>query len=94
METGESRTLWPVDQSISNGIPRSLYEYISGVLKLNIRQVYGIFDLEADSPTLLLLLLNQLIALGQTAQQFKQDLDNNVYFPDYIAEKPRLNLEK
>ena len=50
------------------------------------------FDLEVDLLTLLPLLLNQLIALGQTAQQFKKDLGMHAYCPDHIAGKPSFNL--
>jgi len=85
VEAGESRTLRQIDRTISKGVPRLPYKDISDILELNIRQVYSMFDLEVDPTTLLPLLLNQLIALGQTAQQFKQDLGKNVYYPDCIA---------
>ncbi|MFC2035890.1 hypothetical protein ACFLUJ_07220 [Chloroflexota bacterium] len=75
VEAGESRTLWPIDLAIFNVPPHLPYDYISGILELNIRQVHSIFDLEADPAMLLPLLLNQLIILGQTAQQFQQALE-------------------
>jgi len=81
-----------MDLAISNVPFRLPYDYISGVLELSIRHVHCMFDLETDPSMLLPLLLNQLIILGQTAQQFKQNLGKNVDYPSYEAEKP--NLEK
>jgi len=94
VEAGESRTLCPIDRVVSNDKSHLSYEYISGALELNIHQIHHIFNLEIDRSTLLPLLLNQLIILGQTAQQFKQDLGNNAYCSNYVAEKPSLNLEE
>ena len=57
----------------------------SSVLESSLRQVYGISNPEADLSKLLPLLLDQLVILGQTAQQLKQALGNNGHHYDQVA---------
>ena len=75
----QSRTHLPINRAISGDVSHLSYDHISKVLELNIHQIHRIANLEIDQSTLIPLLLNQIIILGQTAQQFKQDLGNSAY---------------
>ena len=77
VETGESRTLRSTDKDIFNDTTHVSYLSTSSLRESSFRQVYDISNPEADPSKLLPLLLDQLVVLGQTAQQLKQALGNN-----------------
>ena len=69
VETGESRT------------PLSIAETVSSVLASHFLKTSYTSALESDVAKLLTQLLDQLIALGQTAQQIRHAFDNNGHHP-------------
>ena len=82
-----------IDQAIFKDTPHVPYLSTSSVLESSFRQVYGISNPEADPSKLLPLLLDQLVVLGQTAQQLKQALGNNGHRQDQVAELLQLCAE-
>jgi len=86
VETGESRTLLSTDQAISNDTPYVPYLSTSSVLEPIFRQACYPAQFEADPAKLLPQLLDQLIALGQTAQQLRQALGSNGHWPENVSE--------
>ena len=74
VETGGSRT------------PSSIAETISSVLSSHFLKADDASTLESDPLKLLSRLLDQLIALGQTAQQIRRAFDNNGHHPDEVAD--------
>ena len=77
VETGESRTLLSTDQAIFNDTPYVPYLPTSSVLESTFRQVLEPTKLQSDPAKLLPQLLDQLITLGQTAQQLRHALGSN-----------------
>jgi hypothetical protein len=69
VETGESRT------------PLSIAETVSSVLASHFLKTSYASTLESDVAKLLTQLLDQLIAIGQTAQQIRHAFDNNAHHP-------------
>jgi len=69
VETGESRT------------PLSIAETVSSVLASHFLKTSYTSALESDAAKLLTQLLDQLIAIGQTAQQIRRVFDNNSHHP-------------
>ena len=86
VETGESRTLLPTDQAICNDTPYMPYLSTSSVLESSLQQVWEPTKLQSDPAKLLPRLLDQLITLGQTAQQLRHALGGNSHRPEKIAE--------
>ncbi len=86
VETGESRTLLSTDQAISNDTPYVPYLSTSSVLESNLQQVWDPAKFQSDPTKLLPQLLDQLIALGQTAQQLRHALGGNGHRPEKISE--------
>jgi len=74
VETGESRT------------PLSIAETVSSVLASHFLKTSYTSALESDAAKLLTQLLDQLIAIGQTAQQIRRVFDNNGHHPDEVAD--------
>ncbi len=86
VETGESRTLLSIDQAISKDTPYVPYLSTNSVLESSLQQVWEPTKLQSDPTKLLPQLLDQLIALGQTAQQLRHALGSNGYRPEKISE--------
>ncbi len=86
METGESRTLLSIDQAIFKDTPHVPYLSTNSVLESSLQQVWEPTKLQSDPTKLLPQLLDQLIALGQTAQQLRHALGGNGYRPEKISE--------
>lgn len=65
----------------------------SNVPETSSRQAGDLANFESDPIKILPQLLDQLIALGQTAQQLRQALDNNGHHPDKVADPIRQTLQ-
>ena len=82
----QSRTLLSIDQAISKYTPHVPYLSTSSVLESNLQQVWDPARFQSDPTKLLPQLLDQLIALGQTAQQLRHALGGNGHRPEKISE--------
>jgi len=92
VEAGESRTPLSISETISNNIPHVSSLSTSSVLETSFRQASYSTNFECNPSKLLPQLLDQLIALGQTAQQLRQALDNG-HHPDKVADLVKQSLE-
>ena len=85
METGESRTPLSIAETISKDAWYVPYPSTSSVLESSFWQTYGTTNFETDASKLVPLFLEQLVALGQTAQQLKRALGSNGHRQDQVA---------
>ena len=65
----------------------------SSVLETSFRQAWDSTKFESDPLKLMPQLLDQLIALGQTAQQLRQALDSDGHHSDKVADLAKQTLE-
>jgi len=77
VEAGESQTLLSTDQAISNDTQYVPYLSTSSVLESGFGGACDSARLESDPAKLLPQILDQLIVLGQTAEQLRQVLGGN-----------------
>ena len=86
METGESRTPPSITRTISKDTSYTSYPYTSRVLDSGFPEVWDPVKLESDPLNLIPRLLDQIIALGQTAQQLRRALSGNGHRPEKLSE--------
>ncbi len=86
METGESRTQDLATGTISKNAPHISCPYTSRVLGSGFPEVWDPVKLESDPLNLIPRLLDQIIALGQTAQQLRRVLSGNGHRPEKLSE--------
>jgi len=86
VETGESRTPPSITGTISNDAWPVSYPPASSVLESGFGQVWDPVKLESDPLNLIPRLLDQIIALGQTAQQLRRALSGNGHRPEKLSE--------
>ncbi len=76
------------------GIKPDFTELRRGLAECSSPQAWGSATLESDPAKLLPHLLDQLIALGQTAHQIRQALGGNGHHPEKISEVMRQLTEE
>ena len=86
VETGERQTLDMATGTISKNAPHISYPYTSRVLGSDFPEVWDPVKLESDPLNLIPRLLDQIIALGQTAQQLRRALSGNGHRPEKLSE--------
>jgi len=86
VETGESRTPPLITGTISKDTSYISYPYTSRVLDSDFPEVWDPVKLESDPLNLIPRLLDQIIALGQTAQQLRHALSGNGRQPEKLSE--------
>ncbi len=84
MEAGESRTPELITGSTSHNIQNNPFLSTSNDQEPNLEQIGATANPESDPALLVPQLLDQLIALGQTAQQIQQVLGSNGYQPEAV----------
>ena len=85
VETGEGRTPPSIPETLSNNIPHVSCMSTGSVLETSFRQACDSAKFESDPLKLLSQLLDQLVALGQIAQQLRQALGSYDYHPEEIG---------
>ncbi len=91
MHTGE-QGIKPDFAQLTDSVPAFDFPNPSSVLETSFRQASYSTNFECNPSKLLPQLLDQLIALGQTAQQLRQALDNG-HHPDKVADLVKQSLE-
>ena len=86
METGESRTPLSLTKTIPNDTSHLSRLSTSNVREPSFPQTFDTNNFESDPAKLLPQLLDQLIALGQTAQQLRRALSGNGHRPEKLSE--------
>ena len=85
-EMGGNRTPLSSAETISKDAWCVSYPSTSSVLESNLQQVWDPAKFQSDPTKLLPQLLDQLIALGKTAQQLRHTLGGNGHRPEKISE--------
>ncbi len=73
------------DRSYDIWVKPDFAQFTSSVLEASLQQVWGPTKLQSDPTKLLPQLLDQLIALGQTAQQLRHTPGGNDHRPEKIS---------
>ena len=83
---GESRAPLSIAETISKDAWYVSYPSTSSVLESGLQQAWDPAKFQSGPTKLLPRLLDQLIALGQTAQQLRHALSDNGYRPEKLSE--------